>query len=82
MGNQSMELLVRIYCYGHAEIGCGLESEKAWEMRGVSEGGTNGTWLQLVRSCAIPIDCGVPDFMGRVGQMHGVHRGFRCRVAL
>ena len=59
-----MELLVQIYCYGRAENGCGLESEKVQEMRGVSEGGTNGTWLQLVRSCAVPIDCGVPDLWG------------------
>ena len=44
--------------------GCGLESEKVQEMHGVSEGRTNGTWLQLVRSCAVPIDCGVPDLRG------------------
>ena len=30
-------------------------------MRGVSKRGTNRTWLQLVRSCAVPVGCGVPD---------------------
>ena len=37
--------------------GCGLESENAW----ISEM-TNGTWLQLVRSCALPTVQLVPDF--------------------
>ena len=37
--------------------GCGLESENVW----VSEK-TNGTWLQLVRSCALLTVRLVPDF--------------------
>ena len=37
--------------------GCGLESENVW----VSEM-TNGTWLQLVRSCALSTVWLVPEF--------------------
>ena len=40
--------------------GCGLELENAW----VSEK-TNGTWLQLVRSCALSTVLWVPDFRSR-----------------
>ena len=41
----------------------------AWEMHGrcagFSKRRTNGTWLQLVRSCTFLLDLGVPDFWGQ-----------------
>ena len=48
-----------------------LESENAW----VSEV-TNGTWLQLVRSCALSTVRLVPDFKLRISQESS------CRVPL
>ena len=55
--------------------GYGLESENAWGPCGVHEGfserGTNGTQLQLVRSCTLPLNLGVPDFEFKVQMYSG-----------
>ena len=44
----------------------------------VSEGRTNRTWLQLVRSCAVPIGRGVPDLWGRTDAQGASDRCAGC----
>ena len=58
---------IYLQCVRVMQNGCGLELENTWVSKK-----TNGTWLQLVRSCTLSTVLWVPDF--KVWKGMDIHR--------